>query len=36
VVERIRDIKYIKNQKIIILALEETGSIGVLSANKFK
>ncbi len=34
--ERIRDIKYIKNQKIIILALEETGSIGVLSANKFK
>ena len=34
--ERIRDIKYIKKQKIIILALEETGSIGVLSANKFR
>ena len=34
--ERIRDIKYIKNEKIIILALEETGSIGVLSVNKFK
>ena len=25
-----------KKQKIIILALEETGSIGVLSANKFR
>ena len=31
--ERIRDIKYIKNENIIILALEETGSIGVLSAK---
>ena len=29
--ERIRDIIYIKNLKIILLALENTGSIGVLS-----
>ena len=29
--ERIRDIKYIENEKIIVLALEESGSIGVLS-----
>ena len=28
--ERIRDIKYIKKFEIIILALERTGSIGVL------
>ena len=28
--ERIRDIKYIEDEKMIILALEETGSIGVL------
>ena len=33
--ERIRDIKYIKNKNIILLALEETGSIGVLSTKKF-
>tara|TARA_B100000989_G_C19533052_1_gene471453 strand:- start:18458 stop:19750 length:1293 start_codon:yes stop_codon:yes gene_type:complete len=33
--ERIRDIKYIKNKNIIVLALEETGSIGVLSTKKF-
>ncbi len=33
--ERIRDIKYIKNEKLIVLALEESGSIGVLSINKF-
>ena len=32
--ERIRDIKYIENQKIIVLALEESGSIGVLSTSK--
>ena len=29
--ERIRDIKYIEKEKIIVLALEESGSIGVLS-----
>ena len=28
--ERIRDLGYIENEKIIVLALEETGSIGVL------
>ena len=28
--ERIRDIKYIKKKNFIILALEETGSLGVL------
>lgn len=31
--ERIRDIKYIEKKNIIILALEETGSLGVLSTN---
>ena len=29
--ERIRDIKYLDDQKIILLSLERTGSIGVLS-----
>ena len=28
--ERIRDLEYISDEKIILLALEETGSIGVL------
>ena len=32
--ERIRDIKYFENQKIIVLELEESGSIGVLSTSK--
>ena len=32
--ERIRDIKYINSQKIIALALEETGSIGIISSRK--
>ena len=31
--ERIRDIKYIKKKNFIILALEETGSLGVLRAK---
>ena len=31
--ERIRDIKYIKKKNFIILALEETGSLGVLRAR---
>ena len=35
--ERIRDIKYINSQKIIALALEETGSIGIImKVNKAK
>ena len=28
--ERIRDLKYIKNKKLILMALENTGSIGIL------
>ena len=31
--ERIRDIKYVKKKKFIILALEETGSIAVLRSK---
>ena len=30
--ERIRDIIYLKNKKVFILALEDTGSIGILSS----
>ena len=29
--ERIRDIKYIESNKFIVLALERTGSIGILA-----
>ena len=31
--ERIRDLKYSKKFNIILLALEETGSIGILSSK---
>ena len=31
--ERIRDIKYINERKIIILALEDTGSLGIMRIN---
>ena len=32
--ERIRDIKYLKDANLIILALEDTGAIGVLKPFK--
>ena len=32
--ERIRDIKYLKDDNLIILALEDTGAIGVLKPLK--
>ena len=32
--ERIRDLKYLSNSSIILMALEESGSIGVLKKTK--
>ena len=33
--QRIRDIKYMKNKNLILLALEEKGQIGILSSLNY-